>query len=281
MLLDEGTTPEFGVLDAFVEMQLGADIAEMMPDMVGPSSLAARNGKIDVLPAFGRRSLESPGEILAKLARAYADSVDPVGNHQSFLDRVRAIVRAFTASAAYDVVLVDARAGLHESTAASVAGLGAEVFLFGLDEPQTYQGYAALFGHMARFFGGSSTLAGWTERVTMVEGKRRESPSAFTSEIWANLFPNVSNISDRGDGAVPLPAEPFHDVPWDEDALLAPETNEDTVLKVISIDYDPRFRGFDPMRRQELLGHETYKAPFNELLELVDQMVKSTLEASE
>lgn len=133
------------MIDALVEIGLDKLSDAFMADLVGPSALADRKGKIDVVPAFGRRSLKNPGEILGKISRAYAERVDHEGNVSTFLDKVGEITDYFSALERYDAILIDARAGLHETTASALPGLGAHVFLFGLDEPQTFHGYGALF----------------------------------------------------------------------------------------------------------------------------------------
>ena len=51
------------------------------------------------------------------------------------------MIDRFENSGAYDVILVDARAGLHETTAAAILAIGGDVLLFGLDHPQTFLGY--------------------------------------------------------------------------------------------------------------------------------------------
>lgn len=68
MLLDPGTLPEFGVLDALVENGLSGLDNAFLADLVGPSALAGGRGRIDVIPVLGRRSLENPADVLAKIA---------------------------------------------------------------------------------------------------------------------------------------------------------------------------------------------------------------------
>jgi CobQ/CobB/MinD/ParA nucleotide binding domain len=66
MLLDDGTLPEFGLVDALVENGLAPLDETFLADLIGPSALADRRGRIDVMPAFGRRSIQNPGEFLPK-----------------------------------------------------------------------------------------------------------------------------------------------------------------------------------------------------------------------
>lgn len=47
--------------------------------------LANRRGRIDVIPVLGRRSLRYPADVLAKIARAYAEDVGDNGSVATFL----------------------------------------------------------------------------------------------------------------------------------------------------------------------------------------------------
>ena len=107
MLLDEGTVPEFGFIDALVENGLSPLDQRFLTDMVGPSALSDRRGRIDVIPAFGRRSIKFPTEVLAKIARAYAEDIGPDGTIYTILDQVRHIVDHFSDPKRYDVILVE------------------------------------------------------------------------------------------------------------------------------------------------------------------------------
>lgn len=280
MLLDEGTLPEFGLIDALVENGFAALDESFFTDLVGPSALADRRGKIDVVPAFGRRSIQNPSEVLAKIARAYAEDIQPDGTVATILDQVSAIVNKLSDSKRYDAILIDARAGLHETTASAILGLGAEVFLFGLDEPQTFQGYSALFGHLARFIELNEGMPEWLERLTFVQGKaisNSDNRSSFAEKckvLYGQVNPNLR--SAEGNVRIALPAAPFSNVPWDDEASdkdVLPNELWLTPTPLAIID-DPRFRQFDPAQRRDLLTEEVYKPAYQSLL---DTMNKSFL----
>ena len=272
MLLDEKSVPEFGLIDALVESGLSPLDDEFLADVVAPSSLADRRGRIDVSPAFGRRSLKYPGDVLAKIARAYADQVHEDGRISTILDQVSTLVDRFSDALRYDAILVDARAGLHETTAAAILGLGAEVFLFGLDEPQTFHGYAALLAHLARFVPSDLPTPEWLERITMVQGRtaNAESQLAFV-EKCRTLFTHLgiaSHATPRG-AVVPLPAEPFHDVPWDDNTPDY-ELNLDepwSQSEPLAILEDDRFRLFHPATRHDLLSEQVYRPSYGKFLD--------------
>jgi CobQ/CobB/MinD/ParA nucleotide binding domain len=276
MLLDKDTVPEFGLIDALVENGLGPLDESFLADLVGPSPLADRQGRIDVIPAFGRRCLENPGEVLAKIARAYAENVQEDGSVATILDQVSVLVKHFADPKRYDVILVDSRAGLHETTASAILGLGADVFLFGLNEPQTFQGYPALLGHLARFVRPAGPTPEWLERITMVQSKAPspESKQEFVekcrtlfSEVGLGFRPRTNTVE------VPLPAEPFGDVPWDddvqdEDLMLDPEAGPREPLCILE---DERFRFFNPASRQDLLSKQLYGASFGMFLDRISE----------
>ncbi|HJU16327.1 MAG TPA: AAA family ATPase [Stellaceae bacterium] len=284
LLLDEITVPEFGLIDALVENGLSPLDDTFLADLVGPSELTGRYGRIDVIPAFGRRSLNNPGDILAKIARAYTERILEDGTTLTLLDQVRGLIDIFSESKRYDVVLIDSRAGLHETTAAAVLGLGAEVFLFGLDEAQTFQGYSALFAHFARFLPAEGTIPEWVDRITMVQGRAPQDPDHRTvfGEKCQALFNLIRPSQGSSQTSVPLPAEPFRDVPWDEDVKDEELTLDDTLnaRETIAILEDDRFRLFQPSTRRELLSEPVYQSSFGVFLNRVSEAFEAITESS-
>jgi MinD-like ATPase involved in chromosome partitioning or flagellar assembly len=276
ILLDEGTLPEFGLIDALVEGKFGELDDAFLVDLVGPSALADHHGRIDILPAFGRRCIDNPADVLAKIARAYAEKIRPSGEPASMLDQVRDLVDSFSLTGKYDVILVDARAGLHETTAAAILGLGAHVFLFGLNEPQTFQGYAALLSHLNRVKPPNEPANEWLNWLTMVQGKapvNSASMAAFT-ENCTTLFTKsgLVNALNAASKVVQLPAAPFNNVPWDDDVPDDVVTCEIERAK-IDVTYvldDERFRLFDPISRRDLLTRNAYLEAYSALLVRVD-----------
>lgn len=274
MLLDERTLPEFGTLDALVENGLSGLDDAFLSDLVGPSALAGGNGRVDVMPVFGRRSMDNPSDVLSKIARAYSEDVDADGNIFSFRSQVATLIQHFSDPTRYDAILIDARAGLHESTAASFLGLGADVLLFGLNEPQTFQGLKALFAHLALFVGNDGRTPEWLSQLTLVQGKsslksdQRETFADRCRDIAAGvgLIPRYSMRS-----LMASPAEPFNNVPWDDsipDDLLFSDQDE-TIGTPVSVLDDLNYRGFDPFARRDLLSQKVYSAAFGSLLDLI------------
>ena len=274
MLLDEDTLPDFGVLDALVENGLSGLDDRFLAEMIGPSALAKGRGRIDVVPVLCRRCLHNPADVLAKIARAYAEDVGPNGEIATFLDQVRSLVGRFADPNHYDVILVDARAGLHETTASVVMGLGAEVFIFGRDEPQTFQGFRVLLAHLARFVDPSGPPPEWLARLTLVQAQAPQEADerlafadrcrALVAEVGLGPSEIVSQQTSALTGS-------FGDIPWDDeipDEEVLP--NEDWGLRgPVAVLDDPRFRGFDPLTRRDLLAENLYQSSFGSLLEQV------------
>lgn len=278
-LLEPETVPPFGTIDVLVEDNVTELDDEFFRDTIASSSLAARAGRIDVLPAFGRRSLDNPADILAKLARAYSEDVRPDGTVATVLDKVRALVDRFADPQRYDAILIDVRAGLHETTASAVLGLGAEVLLFGIDEPQTFQGYAALLAHLARFLTPKDAPPEWVERLTGVHAKAPADASARGDFVqrWRTLVNTYGPSGHRQDSTEPVFfPERFHRPEWDEDKpddAVLPE--ESSLHQPIAVLRDDRYESFDPLARRDLLGSELYMSTFGSLVDRIEDAVAS------
>lgn len=135
------TLPRFGIVDWFVEDALGAG-AGILPAMVGESVLGtSTTGRIAVVPAFGIDT----GDYLVKLGRAYLER-GPSG-YEPWPDRLKRMVRAMEAQERPDVVLLDSRTGLHDTSAALVLAMGANTLMFAVDSDQTWAAYRFLFEH--------------------------------------------------------------------------------------------------------------------------------------
>lgn len=278
LLLDEGTLPEFGLIDALVENGLGPLDEAFLADLVGPSDLADRHGRIDIIPAFGRRSVRNPGDVLSKIARAYTEDIRPDGSIASILDQVAELVNRFSDPTRYDAILVDARAGLHETTATAILGLGAEVFLFGLDEPQTFQGYAALLGHLGRFANpATDEVPEWLGRLSMVQGKAPADASAqevFADKCKQLFIDSGLEISSSSRAIEPLPAAgSFSNVPWDDD-----QSDEDVLPKELRVFREPvailnneQFMQFDPRQKRNLLSVDVYRSSYGMFLDRLNE----------
>ncbi|OFW27626.1 MAG: hypothetical protein A3H27_02450 [Acidobacteria bacterium RIFCSPLOWO2_02_FULL_59_13] len=251
MLIEPNTTPKFGSIDFFVENALHELDDSFIQDCVGASWLGGGRGRIDVVPAFGAKSLENPSAVLSKLARAYLEDEDNQGKPRTFLKHVQDLVTRLTTLRRYDAILVDARAGLHETTAAAVLGLGADILLFGVDQLQTLIGYRFLLSQLAQF-PVHDTEHDWRYRLCMVQAKAENEKAmadyrAHTFELFDDIFYSSetrpeTDILDQG----------FRFSIDDQDAPHFP----------IPIFEDERYRLFDPIRDRAQLVRDRYEKSF-------------------
>lgn len=138
------TLPRFGIIDWFVEDALGQGDS-LLGDMVADSKLQdGTDGRIAVVPAFGTDT----GDYLSKLGRAYLER-GPNG-HEPWPDRLKRLVNALEQQEKPDVVLLDSRTGLDDTSAALVLAMGANTLLFAVDTAQTWTAYRFLFEHWKR-----------------------------------------------------------------------------------------------------------------------------------
>lgn len=263
MLLSDAVMPTYGSLDYLVENGISQIDDDFLANVRGKSTLGGSGGQVTIVPAFGRSTLEKPAGGLAKIARAYLEDVAPEGPI-SLTEQVRQMVLKLEESGSYDVTLIDARAGLHETTAAVLLGLGAETLLFGIDEPQTFQGYRLLMAHLAARR--PAGLEEWRERIQFVHAK---APVTAADQMTAaGRFRDLLAVFDadapENTEEVDLTADDF-DVEWTEgdlevDALLRDDT------PVIPILDDTRYRGFNPLQQPALLDSEVFSATFGNLI---------------
>lgn len=206
LLLAREDLPQLGVLDWLVETSLRPDAeGDLIQRCVGQSRLTRGRGAVDVLPALGRSAGKAPWTVVPKLGRGFIDH--PSLGH-SHLERIRRLV-ALTCNEGtrhYDVVLVDARAGLAESSAAALLGLGATVLCFGVDGPATQDGYRLLFSYLAGLDDApgqhDTTDQDWRDRFRMVHAKARAGADArqvFRERMYEVFVDAVYDTDDAGD----------------------------------------------------------------------------------
>ena len=251
MLIEPSATPKFGSIDFFVENSLHDLDDSFIQDCVGSSWLGGGRGRIDVVPAFGATSFENPSAVLSKLARAYLEDEDKNGKPRTFLRHVQEFVVRLTTLRRYDAVLVDARAGLHETTAAAVLGLGADILLFGVDQLQTIIGYRILLSQFAQF-PVPDPESDWRYRLCMVQAKaENEKAVAIYRTRTFELFDDIFYSSEAA-SAVDIVDQGFRFSIDDRDAPHFP----------IPIFEDERYRQFDPIRDRTQLNRDIYEKGF-------------------
>ncbi|NMM26582.1 MAG: ParA family protein [Glaciimonas sp.] len=276
MLLPGETLPEFGLLDYLVEQHLGLLSEEFFADLVAPSWLGGGKGRVDVIPALGRRSLQHPENVLAKIARAYlVGSPTDGGDSTGFTDHIQRLLTRVAVPSSYDVVLIDARAGLHETAAAAVIGLGAEVLLFGLDQTQTVAGYELLFAHLATL--PCQADDDWRERLNLVQAKApldAQARTGFAEKMQSLMTQYLWPASQQQHEAADLAAlQGEFETEWEDQApLLIDDSGPPPPIVILD---SQRFQSFDPQCDRSTLEERVYADTFSEFLKKIDDILEN------
>ncbi len=194
--------PIFGALDYFVENGRGGVDRLFLSRMVS-QYFKKSAGSVFVVPAVGERCREYPQNVIGKISRAYLEDVTAENSKPfTLLDQMRTMIKDLCSQRKYDAVFIDARAGLNETTAVAVQGLGAEILLFGVDTPQTWDGYRYFLAHLARFKEDEGT--DWRYRLKMVHAKALDDFKSLAKfrdnafELFAeHLYDEADEVSKR------------------------------------------------------------------------------------
>lgn len=177
-MLESSAQPEFGVMDWFVEELVGQG-DHVVSRMTGkPSWAHDLPGRVLVAPAHG----EVPGDYLAKLGRAYMDTAA-----DRWASRLRRLVANLEAECNPTVVLIESRSGLHETAAATVTDLNAEVMLFAVDSDSHWTDYGILFDHWAR----TNVASRIRERLSIVSAL---TPETLTEQYVDRFRESARNL---------------------------------------------------------------------------------------
>lgn len=248
LLLDDERTPSFGTLDFLVETSLQAVDEQDLDEFVGTSSLTDGAGLVHVMPVVGTRTKGSPANYMAKLSRAMIESVSD-GHAIPVRERLRALVDRFATRRSYDLVLVDARAGMSELTAGPILALGAStVFLFATAQQQSVDSYRLLFAHLASL--APEPPSPW-QSLQMVHAKATldEAAHRWLTDEFVDLF--AEYLYEEAEGT-----EAFNYQPGDPSAPHTP----------LPILFDSNFVSWDPVKTPTQLSQAAYSATFGRLL---------------
>lgn len=231
--------PDYGLVDWCVESLVGQADKSLLQQMIGKAPLADdTNGTILVVPAHGSRTLD----YVAKLGRAYMPSLAPDGTETGLADRLRSVIScAEAAPEPPDVVLLDARAGLHDIGSAAVTQLGAEVFLFARDDNQTWDAYKRLLSHLrlsrAVEWGMPEDDLRWKLKMVAAQSTPTQASSQSilgrSYSVWAELY-DAEEAGAPAAGALPFSRE-------DESAPHYP-------LRIL---FDPKLRDLNLIDKSE------------------------------
>lgn len=149
-LISPEARPTYGMVDWFAAEGLGfgADEKLLRIGTIAEVSPLSRglDGSIIVAPAFGEKS----EAYISKLGRLYATTTTNNSTglvFKTFADRLSEIIGKLEVAFSPDVVLIDSRAGIDDTSAVALTRLGAIAFMFGLNTRQTWDAYTMLFRH--------------------------------------------------------------------------------------------------------------------------------------
>lgn len=237
-----GEAPKHGVVDVLAAAAVGVEIP--VRNAIVASRFASTSGRLDVLPAYGTSSMLKPENYLAKLARAVADM--SLSEAKPVHRRLAEMVDNATVGGAYDVVLIDARAGLSEITAGPLLSLRANVLLFGTAQHQTFADYRFLFAHL-KSLGRPGDGTPWKNLTPVLAkaGKDRAQLELAQGRMY-DLFAEYIYEQDDGAGAA---------YNFDENDAEAPHA-------FVPIAFDSTFAIFDPVLNESHLTRDFYQATF-------------------
>jgi hypothetical protein len=219
--------PRFGIVDWFVEDALGNGGA-VLGDMVRQSALATGSGMIAVVPAFG----SDTGDYLAKLGRAYLER-GPNGP-EPWPSRLKRLVEAIEQQEKPDIVILDSRTGLHDTSAALILAMGADTLMFAVDTPQTWAAYGFLFKHWAVH----PDRRSFRERLWLVGA---QTPDTGREDYLAGLQDNAWQLFN----------EHMYDVPngdLDQDPFFAPANDDAGNHFPRVVHWQRALMAFDPLK---------------------------------
>lgn len=251
--------PRFGVIDYLVESNIQDIPDENLIDFIGKSPFA--DGFIDVIPATGRETDTRPSEFIPKLSRAITDAIKD-GNLIPFFEKIQNLVSRFESFGNYDIVLIDARAGIAEITAAPIMTLGANILLFATDQQQTFTGYSYLLSHMSSQtdFSKVDYNSDWRSTLTFVQSKSPSSErqrQSFRDKLYDLCATWLYEEDAEGLSFNYSPLEVGLQVPHDA-----------TFIK-----YEQGYDAFDPTINGEQLDAEIFSGPFGPFLEKLDSIL--------
>lgn len=269
LILSEDRIPNFGVIDFLVENGLGGIADKQIPEFVGTSGLTmAGGGRVDVVPALGKRSSLFPENVLPKLSRAMIEDITDHGS-VSVGEQISAMIARISQINSYDVVLIDSRAGLAELAAPAVIGLGATVLLFGTAQRQTMEGYRSLFAALQLLAQRDRTLGRDTEwRTSLRPVYAKSSMDAdvgkrFQDDFYELYSAHLYDAEEIGE----VNDEPLRFAREDSTAPHWP----------LTIAFNQSFIDFDPGRIPGQLNQAFYEQTFRPFLSGLDKIIESSL----
>lgn len=253
---EDDRRPKYGALDYLVEDSLGGVADDELFDFIVVSHFSS--GLIHVIPAVGRVTDEHPENMISKLSRGMIEDV-VAGERKSVASQIRAMIDHFIRQGEYDVVLIDARAGLSELTAGTWLALGAhKLLLFGTNQSQTFSGYRYVLAHLLSSLGVPSLESDndWRIRLSFVQSKAAGGINGrlkFRERLHELCASIVYDAEDE-----PEVEWPFN-FAFDEEGIDIPHNAS-------YVNYDMNYDAFDPLSNESLLNEDLYQGSFGAFL---------------
>lgn len=270
MMFDSDQVPEFGAIDYLVENGIGGVSNEQLASFVGSSNLTTGGGgRVDVVPALGRKSSRHQENVLSKLSRAMIEDVSSEGVI-SVGSQISSMIERIASRSAYDVVLIDSRAGLAELAAPAVIGLGAHVLLFGTSQKQTFEGYRALFASL-------KLLA----QRALNRGEDAEW-RALLKPVYAKASMDASQAERFLDEMFDLFSENIYDAEVESSLVESPDAfrylRDDSTAPhfPLTIAFSQLLLDFDPVRTPSQLTASYYDQAFRPFIDCLDSLIESS-----
>lgn len=258
ILLTPDRLPELGVLDYLVARSFGP-YGDAIDALVGTSSLTSSSALVDVTPVAGRSSLRHPENVLAKISRGLVEGEDEDGKPLTLTDKIVSLLSELEARRTYDLVLVDARAGLAELAAGPILGLGAHVLLFGTAQRQTLEGYGYLFAHLATLIDEGQRSPWGVLKMVHAKADSVDSIKRHREELW-DLFSTY--LYDEQEGL---------------DGLNSGPDNPEAAHHPLLVLNDPAFADWDPAKDTSKLDSKYYERTFGDLIAFVNDQRQRSL----
>jgi hypothetical protein len=258
---------DHGIVDYLVESAVGNE-ADL--DLVTRSDSIGElygNGEVWLASAGGR-----PREgysYVDKLNRAYLD-LPPTseGEVVTFGQRLADAIAACEAQVARrsrppEVVLLDSRAGIHDVAAVAITQLSTLALLFATDNPQTWQGYRALFDQWRTSLD-AETRDRIRNRIKMVAAM----VPSNRAEVFLRSFVDsaqecfAATLYDDEEGNVDL--NTFNFAPGDQSAPHYP----------VSISHSSDLVGLDPSRDNSWARNDLVETAYREFVDMVSVLLE-------